>query len=195
MDRRLPIVRMCLTCLVAAVWWYIGPPSEMQLILFGAGVGFMPGCGCWCEEEEEPDGPTGCGRCSGFSWLTYQVSISGVTNMGAECGDCDTNYNGTFEVVHWFGPTLGTCGWRLTGLSFCAGTAQTTTTLELNISLSGVQVRFVNNVSTPMLAWFQSISAPNTIECVTLSGYSVPVQGGSSTGCDDSASTCLVSAL
>jgi hypothetical protein len=106
MDRRHQIIRMWIACLVAVAWWCVSPTPELPVILFGAGIGFMPGCGCYCA------GPA-CEWCSAISG-SYQVDLSGYANGGA-CVTCAT-YNDSFVLTpvandcsFSFEITSGTC--------------------------------------------------------------------------------------
>jgi len=108
-------------CVIGVAMWLVMPSSlEYSVVLIGAGIGFIPGCDCWCG-----------GRCSFcLSPAPQQFQII-VADMGDDptYGENCTNYNGTFVLDFVTQASNIQCRWsyELSG-PYCTGSGGTALT-------------------------------------------------------------------
>lgn len=130
-----------------------------------------------------------CPGCDTPARPSYQVAISGVVN--GSCGDC-TNANGT-HIVSFFQQVAGQfCEWRGPEVNTVCSVARFVQLVIFDDGKIRVNVRSASTI----LAWELAGSGAGTVDCAGLTDESIPdLDIGAGAFCDNTASSCLVTAL
>lgn len=191
MDRRVDILRSLLLCLFGVVTWLIVPASlEASVVLIGAGIGFMPGCGCHCSATSTP---VVCALCDGGSASgEYVVVLSGLADEAATCSDC----NGTWVCTH-----TGVCKWTYDTNIPNVGVCGTTDHLiSFSVLLLGANYHYRGSCSIYGSVYDDDRGTSLPTDCLSLSGESLPFSSdfnclGVGDACNGSAGSCLITSI
>ncbi len=104
MDLRVQFLRNVLLCVLGVVLWFVLPTLEASVVLIGAGIGFMPGCGCHC-------GAT-CSFCLSPAPSQFQIIVADLGDDPTYGENCVAEYNGTFVLDYVSQPSSILCLWK-----------------------------------------------------------------------------------